>query len=156
VAYLRGDMRDICFDGEFERALLLFTAFGYFEDEENYKVLQNVSRALVKGGLFCFDTINRDAYLKTFLPYSVVEKDNDLMVDMNSFDALTGRNYNKRIIIRNGVRKDAPFFVRLYNLTEIRDLLNRAGLTLCNVYENWDGKPFASTSFRMIMVAKKE
>jgi len=156
VTYLRGDMRDICFDGEFERALLLFTAFGYFEDEENYKVLQNVSRALVKGGLFCFDTINRDAYLKTFLSYSVVEKDNDLMVDMNSFDALTGRNYTKRIIIRNGVRKDAPYFVRFYNLTEIGDLLNRAGLTLCNVYENWDGKPFTSTSFRMIMVAKKE
>jgi len=54
------------------------------------------------------------------------------------------------------VRKDAPYFVRLYNLTEIRDLLNRAGLTLCSVYENWDGKPFASTSFRMIMLARKE
>jgi len=24
------------------------------------------------------------------------------MIDMNSFDALTGRNYNRRIIIRNG------------------------------------------------------
>ena len=85
VTYLRDDMRDISFDGEFERALLLFTAFGYFEDEENYKVLENVSRALVKGGLFCLDILNRDSYLKNFLPYSVVAKGNDFMIDMNSF-----------------------------------------------------------------------
>lgn len=156
VTYLRSDMREISFDCEFERALLLFTAFGYFEDEQNYKVLENVSRALVKGGLFCFDILNRDAFLKNFLPYSVVAKGNDFMIDMNSFDALTGRNYNRRIIIRNGVRKDAPFFVRLYNYTEVKELLIKAGLTPVKVFGNWDGSPFTANSFRMIIIAKKE
>ena len=74
VEYIQQDMREISFLNEFDRVFLLFTSFGYFQDEENFKVLKNVSGALNSGGLFCFDTFNRDAFLKNFLPYIVVEK----------------------------------------------------------------------------------
>lgn len=49
VEYVQGDMREISFKEEFDRVLLLFTAFGYFEDEENFKVLENVAQALKPG-----------------------------------------------------------------------------------------------------------
>ncbi len=153
--FIKQDMRKISFKEEFDRVILLFTSFGYFEDEENFRVLKNVARALKPGGLFCFDTFNRDAFLKNFLPYIVVEKGKDLMIDRISFDGTTGRVYNKRIIIRNGKRKDAPFFVRLYNPTEIMDLLNKAGLTIHKIYADWESKPFTTDSRRMIIIAKK-
>jgi len=53
--------------------------------------------------------------MKNTSPAHVTEKSGELMIDRLSFDTLTGRLYNHRIVIRNGVRKDKPFFVRLYN-----------------------------------------
>lgn len=156
VEYIQKDMREISFKEEFDRVILLFTSFGLFDDEENFKVLENVARSLKSGGLFCFDTFNRDVFLKHFLPYMVVEKGNDLMIDRNTFDSATGRVYNKRIVIRNGKRKDKPFFVRLYNPTEIKDLLSKAGFGIYKMYGDWNAKPFVSDSRRMIIIAKKE
>lgn len=158
VEYIVADMRKILFTfkEEFDRVLLLFTAFGYFGDKDNFIVLKNVANVLKIGGMFCFDTLNRDTLLKRFSPDVVVEKGNDLMIDRRAFDPLTGRLYNKRIMIRNGKRKDASFFVRLYNFTEIKDQLNRAGLEIHKVYEDWNAKPFTTESWRMIIVAAKK
>jgi SAM-dependent methyltransferase len=156
VTYLKGDMRHITFPNQFDRVILMFTAFGYFSDEENFLVLKNIARALKPGGLFCFDTHNRDVFLKGFLPFIVVERGKDLLIDRNSFDTTTGRFINKRIIIRNGRRKDAPFFVRFYNFNEISGLLKKAGLPVQAVYGDWHTKPFTSDSRRMIIIAKKE
>jgi len=155
VKYIQEDMRNISFIEEFNRVLLLFTSFGYFEDEENLKVLKNIADALKPGGLFCFDTANRDEFLKHILPYKVTEKGNDLMIDRITFDSITGRLYNRRIIIRNGKREDKPFFVRFYNPTEIRDLLEKAGLEIYKMYGDWQANPFTSGSTRMIIIAEK-
>ncbi len=156
VKYIQEDMREISFKDEFDRVLLLYTSFGYFEDEENLRVLENVAQALKPGGLFCFDTHNRDVFLKHFLPYIVTEKENDLMIDRITFDSATGRMYNRRIVIRNSKRKDKPFFVRFYNPTELRNLLRDGGFKWCKIYGDWDGNLVTSDSRRMIVVAKKE
>ncbi|MFX0133900.1 MAG: class I SAM-dependent methyltransferase [Candidatus Hodarchaeota archaeon] len=155
VKFIKNDMRKIKFKEEFDRVLLLFTSFGYFEDNENLLVLQNVFNALKPEGLFCFDTFNRDTFLEHFLPYNVVEIGNDLMIDRNTFNSITGRFYNRRIVIRNGKRKDKPYFIRLYNLTELKDLLYRVGFVIYKIFSNWDAKPFTSFSKRMIIISKK-
>jgi len=155
VKYIQKDMREIKFKKEFDRVILLFTSFGYFADEDNFKVLKNVANALKPGGLFCFDTLNRDNFLKHFIPYMVTEKGNDLMIDRINFDSVTGRLCNRRIVIRDGKRNDKPFSIRLYNPTEIRDLLNLAGLKIYKIYDDWDAKSFTTDSRKMIIIAKK-
>lgn len=155
VEYVQQDMREISYAQEFDRVLLLFTSFGYFEDDENFKVLQNVASALKPGGLFCFDIINRDVFLKNLRPFGVTEKGGDLMINRETFDSLTGRVYNRRIVIRDSKRKDTRFFVRLHNATETRDLLGGAGLHLHKIFGSWDGRPFQSYSWRMIILARK-
>jgi hypothetical protein len=75
------------------------------------------------------------------------------MIDRTTFDSRTGRMVNKRIVIRNGKRKDLPYTVRLYNPTEIRTLLGQAGFSNARLYGNWDGEPLTSESRRMIIVA---
>lgn len=77
------------------------------------------------------------------------------MIDRNTFDSVSGKLYSRRIVIRNGKRKDKPLFVRLYNFTEISDLLKRERLGIYKVYEDWDAKSFTSDSRKMIIVAKK-
>jgi SAM-dependent methyltransferase len=155
VDYQQADMREIAFEDEFDWVMLLFTAFGYFPDAENLQVLVNVSRALKKGGQLVFDTLNRDAIAKDFHPAFVIEKEGNLMIDRLSFDSLEGRFYDKRIVIRDGVRKDKPYFVRLYNSNEIKDLLSSAGMLLENVYGSFDRKEFKMDSHRMVVVARK-
>jgi SAM-dependent methyltransferase len=136
--------------------LCLFTAFGYFDDEENLGVLQQVVRALKPGGRFVLDIQNRDFFMKIMLPAIVNEKEGNLMVDRTYFDIETGRLYNRRFVIRDGIRRDKPFFVRLYSLTEIRPLLRHAGLIIDRVLGSWDGQPISLDSGRMIIIARKD
>jgi SAM-dependent methyltransferase len=155
VDYRLGDMRRIDAGASFDRVLLLFTAFGYFSDEENLSVLKNVARALKPGGLFAFDINHRDAALKEFKPFFVVEKEGNLMIDRHTFVPASGRMYNRRIVIRDGIRKDKPFFVRMYSATEIPGLLGQAGLKTLQIYGGWDFEPLTMEARRMMIIAEK-
>jgi hypothetical protein len=64
----------------------------------------------------------------------------------------TGRFHNRRIVIRDGVRKDKPFSVRLYNATEIRDMLNRAELTDYELLDE-NSRPLSANSRRIVAIA---
>jgi SAM-dependent methyltransferase len=155
VHYQQDDMRYINFVNEFDCVMLLFTAFGYFSDEENLQVLVNIKDALIPGGLLIFDTNHRDTFLKNMRPFFVAEKEGNLMIDRISFDSLQGRLYNRRIVIRDGIRKDKPFFIRLYNPNEIQALIIRAGLVLDHIYGGWDAQELSQDSNRIIVVARK-
>ena len=155
VHYQQNDMRTITFDNEFDCVLLLFTAFGYFSDEENLQVLINARNALFARGLLIFDTTHRDTFLKRIQPYYIVEKEGNMMIDRMSFDSLQGRSYNRRVVFRDGVRKDKPFSVRLYNPNEIQSLISRAGLLLEYIYGGWETQELTPESNRMVVIARK-
>ena len=155
INFIQKDMREVVFNEEFDRALLLFTGFGYFSDDQNLEVLKNISKSLVPGGFFCFDTFNRDAFLKDFLPYHVREIRNDLMIDRNTFDPKTGRLIDKRIIIRDGKRKNVPFSIRLYDYNEIEKLIEQGGMKIDRIYGDWDKSHFTMDSKGMKIIAKK-
>jgi SAM-dependent methyltransferase len=154
IDYRQGDMRHISFREEFDRVLLLFTSFGYFEDDENVRVMDNMARALKPGGLLRFDIPNRDVVVKGLPAVEMIDKGVDLMINRLSFDMLSGRFHNRRIVIRDGVRKDKPFSIRLYNATEIRDLLNQAGLEVYKML-GYDSQPLSGDSRGMVIVARK-
>ncbi|MFH1652996.1 MAG: class I SAM-dependent methyltransferase [Pseudomonadota bacterium] len=155
VKYLKGDMRKVKFKREFDRAIMIFTAFGYFDDKDNFRVLKNIHRALKDDGIFCFDTVNKDVFSKQYLPFVVNDKDGDLMIDRNHYDEKKSRIYNERIIVRDGVRRDVDYFLRLYNPNEIRTLLKKAHFSNVAIYADWDGAPFTDEDMRMIIVAHK-
>nr|WP_319538654.1 class I SAM-dependent methyltransferase [uncultured Methanospirillum sp.] len=155
VRYLCADSRSYCEEKTYDCIIHLFSSFGYFSDEENELVIRNVTGTLKEGGLFCLDILNRDTFLKDYPRFSVLEKNGDLMIDRNRFDPVSGRLCNSRIIIRDGIRKDLPFFLRLYNLNEITRILNANGLTIIKRFADWKGNPFDGKSRRMILVAQK-
>ncbi|RPJ28509.1 MAG: class I SAM-dependent methyltransferase [Chloroflexi bacterium] len=154
VDYRQGDMRQINFPEVFDRVLLLFTSFGYFKDDENELVIKNMVSALKPGGYLMLDIQNRDVVLKDLPPADVIEKNGDLLVNRFSFDVLTGRFHNRRIVIRDGIRKDKPFSIRLYNATEVSDLLHGAGLVEYKLLGE-DDQPLSAYSRRIVVIAKK-
>lgn len=155
VRYTQADMRTIEFKDEFDYVMILYTAFGYFPDNENQQILINACHALRRGGYLIFDTPNRDSIVKDIPPFLVMEKEGNLMIDRFTFDGLQGRLYNKRIVFRDGVRKDKPNFVRLYNPNELAVLLPRAGLQMHHLFGGFDGREYSSASRRMVVVAQK-
>jgi len=155
VDYRQGDMRALDFPPTFERVVMMFNSFGYFSDDENLLVLRNIARALLPGGRLGFDIANRDGLLNDFHQHYVTEKEDNLLINRFSFDPISGRLSNDRIVIRDGQRRDRPFSIRLYAVTEMRALLAGAGLALEAVYAEWDASPLEMSSPAMVVIARK-
>ena len=59
VRWIRGDMRRLPFEGEFDAAINLFSSFGYFSREaDDLRTLRGVARALKPGGFFLIELFN--------------------------------------------------------------------------------------------------
>lgn len=153
VTYVEGDMRDLPWTGRFDRVINWFTAFGYFDDEDNRGVLREVHRALRPGGVFALELNNRDRIIRDFQPESVFEHDDVLIVERRRLDPLTGRCATERIIVRDGAIRRVPFFVRLLTYTELRDWLLDAGFAEVAGHDETGG-PLRPDSRRMIAVAR--
>lgn len=154
VDYRQGDMRRLSFFEAFDRILLLFTSFGYFADHDNLQVLQQIARALKAGGLLGFDIPNRDVVVKGLPATDVIEKGRDLVINRLTYDSQSARLHNRRIVIRNGSRKDKPFSIRLYNPTEIKALVAQAGLEPLKILD-YSGEPLSDQSRGMLVMARK-
>jgi SAM-dependent methyltransferase len=108
VTYVHGDMRELPWTGRFDRVVNWFTAFGYFDDEGNRRVLSEVSRALKPGGRFALDLNNRDWIVGHFQPESVHEHEGDMVIERRRLEPLTGRCLTERIVVRDGKVRHVP------------------------------------------------
>ncbi len=155
-----GDMRDIPFTGEFDAVINMFTAFGYFDSEdEDVRVLQAVGNSLKSGGQLLLDTINREWVLANYVQNDWhTDDDGNTFLEHRDFDLVTGRNrVTFGIVTADGTRRESPGHdVRLYTLTELVRLLEAAGLRLSATYGDYDGVPYAINTPRMIVVATKD
>ncbi len=153
VTYVQGDMRQPP-PGPFDRVVNWFTAFGYFDDEDNRRVLAQVAQALRPGGLAAFELNNVVALLRTWQEATVVERDGDLMVDRHRFDPLTCRSLVERTVVRGGRVRHFRFFARMFTFPELRDWLHAAGFSEVAGYGE-DGRPLTDEHRRMIVVARR-
>lgn len=154
VEYIQGDMRSLPFCDRFNCITICFTAFGYFNDNENHLVLAQAYRALKAGGKLLIDIQNLSYILQEFSPDLVTERDGNYMLARTRYDALTNRTYTERIIIRDGQVRRGQYFIRNFTFPEIRDWLLQTGFSVVEGY-GYDGEPLALNSRRMIVVAHK-
>lgn len=154
VEYIEGDMRVLPWTEHFDRIINWFTAYGYFPDDDNRKVLSEAYRALKPGGKLLLDLNNRERILKNYQHAAIVERDGNYMLDRMHYDVLTGRNYNERIIVRDGQIRQMRFFVRFFTYPELATWLQQAGFQQVHGY-NQDGQALDLESRRMIVVADK-
>ena len=152
----QGDMREIPYVEEFDAVINMFTAFGFF-DREELQVLKGVHRALRPGGQFLMDVINREFALADVNHRRWTVENSSYLLEERFFDYFNSRlDLNNRLILHSGEVKEANYSIRLYTLTEMLDMFNKAGLVLTDVYGNFDGELYNAKSPRMILVASKE
>jgi SAM-dependent methyltransferase len=158
VIFLLCDMREIDFSNEFDAVINMFTSFGYLESEaEDEKVLAKVAQALKSGGKFLLDVVNRDRLVRDFQAREWRAADEGwLVLEERTFDHLSGRMETRWVCVaRDGVRYERLSSVRLYTASELRTMLERAGLKVTNLFGDYDGSPYSWDSQRLIVVSCK-
>lgn len=158
VHWVHGDMRNIPYENEFDAVINIFTAFGYFENQdEDQKVLRQVSKALKPGGLFLLETLHREGLMRQYVPHMISYYPEGLIeLEERSFDLLTSRSEVKiTMIYPDGQRKEYGFSHRVYTLTELAQMLTLAGLQVKAYSGAWDGSALTIDSFRLILLSQK-
>ncbi len=165
VNFYTGDMREINFVQRFKGAVLLSHSFGFFNHEENKRVLEGTYNALVKGGKILLDLMNPynlPRFQKTWTEF----KDGYLMSEPHFLDApagvLRGRPAtfidveNGKVILMN---QDALSNndIRMYTALEIREILEEVGYKKIDFFggNKLPRMPYTASSERMVVVATR-
>jgi SAM-dependent methyltransferase len=157
IEFVKGDMRKLPFDKEFDAVVNIFTSFGFFDKEaDDFKVTKGVSRALKKGGLFLLDLKNREYLIRNFQRRRWRQQEDFIMLEDNFFDLFTSRwELTRTLIFENGRKKENSFSLRMYSFTEILSLLKKSGFILESVYGDFDFREYSLDSPRMILISRK-
>jgi SAM-dependent methyltransferase len=127
VEYVQGDMRELAWSERFDLVISWFTSFGYFDDDENRRILAAVRRSLRPGGRFLLELNHGPGLWAGYLSSNVTRRGEDFMTDEHYHDALTGRTHNHRTVVRDGRIQSFRFSNRLFSYPELRDWLIQAG-----------------------------
>jgi SAM-dependent methyltransferase len=132
VTWLRRDMRDLDDLDPFDACVSLYTAFGFFGDEEDQEVLRQVAAALRPGGRLLLDLTNHLGYLRRFPAEVWRETDEAVTRERNRYDALGGVLITARTaFLKQGGAVELPESrVRAYLPHEVQAMLRRAGFAL--------------------------
>jgi SAM-dependent methyltransferase len=149
------DMREIPFENEFDLIVQLFTSFGYFEsDDEDKVVLAHIARALKPGGWYVLDFLNAHRLRKTLQPESRRTLDG---IDVLEQRVIFGERVVKSISITEGGETHRFMeAVRLYSMEELSNMLQAVGLRVHRLFGDYHGEAFVpDTSLRLIFIAQK-
>ena len=132
--FVRGDMREIDYSADFDGVLNWFGSFGYFSDEENRAFLSAAFRALVPGGRFLVEGLNKSWFL-AHLPERLDKTVGKVHLAMRKrFDAEVSRDRSEWTFSRDGAVERHRLNLRVFNGTEIRAWLRRAGFREIEVF----------------------
>jgi len=156
---VRGDMRAMPFpDARFDAVLNLFNSFGYFSEADNARTIAEFARVVKPGGLVLMDMANAAPLVEivTEEPVTSQQVMDLLLTESWHYDPLSGRLYNETHIEKGGKIIERRYDLRIYDLVELDELLDAAGLERVDVYGEFDGSDYdADESARMIVVAEK-
>lgn len=145
----RLDMRRLPFqDSAFDLVASFFTAFGYFEsDEENLGVLREVARVLRPGGWFFFDFLNAEIARRSLagqdeFDEQVLHSGETWRIHRHlSRDGLRAKKIQRKFI-DGELHREIQENVRLFTAEELVAGLDSAGLAVHEIYGDYKGNSF--------------
>jgi SAM-dependent methyltransferase len=154
IRFEHGDMRTPYCDGCADGVVNLFTTFGYFEtDAENRRALAAMTRALRPGGWFVQDFLNAPYVTDHLVPATTRTVDG---VEIRQRRWIEDGRINKEITLtHNGTTDTYHESVRLYLPEELRALHADVGLEVVDAFGDYDGRPHAADSPRLLLHARK-
>jgi len=154
IEFIRNDMRNIDFEGDFDLVINMFTSFGYFDDRDNFNFLKKVHRALKKDGKFIIDVKNG-----VFIRKNLSEKNWEIagdVIELQEFvwiDKNTLKNTWHKI--EDGKMKTRTFCLKMYDKKSLSKILKKAGFKVLKIYGGFDFSKVTDESKRIIAVCEK-
>lgn len=157
--FLKGDMRLLRFNEEFDAAFNAWTSFGYFvKESDDGKVLRGVFRALKPGGLFLIDLASGDWLERNFQARRWDRRGDGgwLLRDTRWLPGKDRSLMDEWTVLRPGRKPiSAKLFLRNYGRARLEKALRRAGLKPIKVWGGLDGRPYRKDSPRLVVLARK-
>ncbi len=139
LALERRDMRRLGYRSEFDAALLMWTSFGYFENEkDNMKSLRAIHKALRPGGKFIIDLINRDWLIRNFQEYGWMEAGKGFVLERRQFDPARSRMHSDWVYVGKNEVERKEIDLRVYSLHELVEMLGQAGFGVVAMFGDKD------------------
>ena len=161
VHFVKSDIRQLAYRDEFDAVVNFGTAFGRFtSDRDDLRMLESVRKSLKSEGKFLIDLLNKEWLMRHFEPnfgeQGRQEKRGSVVLEQITYNLEAGRLENRRTFIgKDGSRVVTFVSLRVYTLTEIKSLIERAGLVYRQVWGGFDGSAYGMDSARMIVLAVK-
>jgi len=156
VRFERGDMRDLTFEAEFDAALNFGGSFGYFDEEDNTRVVSAIGRALRPGGRFLIDMPTPETIFPRFRERLWLGARDVLVLAENRYDHETGRiDSDWTIVSPDGRRETRHSSIRLYTYRELSALLRDAGFERIEGFDPATLESFGLGASRLMLVATK-
>ncbi len=158
VTWRTADMRSLGIEHAFDGVYSFFTSFGYFEDDDNERVLAQVARALRPGGRFLLDVAHRDWLLTHPQQRTWTQReDTALLMEETELELVTSRVHSRQLLIQpeGGTQVTKEFSLRTYTCAELSALLRRHGFTVREVWGGADREPYSKDSRRLVLLSER-
>lgn len=157
VEVIRGDMREFSRPQAFDWVMVMWSTFGYFEDEADHGlVLDLVYQNLREDGCLMLDLVGLEYLCRSLEPVHLTEFDDGrLLIERPVLIDEMTRLENEWLLIEGEQVKRAQFSHRVWSGGEMAQLLSRHGFAVEGVFGDYDGRPYDLNSERMLFVAKR-
>ena len=167
VQFVCQDMRSLELPCRYPAVVSFCDCINYILDEEELSgVFRRVADALEEGGCFFFDFNTRYKYETVMKDEVIAENRDDVsFIWENSYDPAENINeYDVTFFVRDSESGDPDVFRRFeeihlqkgYEWKTIRRMLERAGLSPVQAFDEYTGKPSSDTSERICVLAVKD
>jgi SAM-dependent methyltransferase len=157
VRWVRGDMRDITWDSEFDGAFCFGNSFGYFNREEALRFLSAVARALKPGARFAVETgMVAESILPSLLRTRWHRLGDLLMLSENRYDPSESRLDIDYTFVRGGEVETRPTSSYVFTTGELCRMHADAGLQPLELLGSLNAEPYQMGSPRLLLVSAKK
>ncbi|AKS42947.1 class I SAM-dependent methyltransferase [Wenzhouxiangella marina] len=157
IETVEADMRVFERADAFDLVLVMWTSFGYFENEADHgRVLDRIHASLSAGGRLVLDLVGVEYLARNLQPVHLTEyEDGRILIERPALiDHMTRLDNDWYLIDGDRVHR-THISHRVWSAGEIRRLLSDHGLTVESLLGGYDGEDYDLDAERMIVIARK-
>ncbi len=156
VEFIREDMRRFERPDSYNAIILMYTSFGYFENQnENLKVLINSFHSLSNGGSLIIDLMGKEILARKYQEREWNRIGGDIFLEERKIIKNWTQVENRCIMFDDNQKKEYKFTHWIYSASELSELLYKCGFSNVTIYGSLDGEAYDDKAERLIAVAVK-
>ena len=158
LSFVRADMRTLGAHfktDSFGGVLLLFTSFGYFEDDKDHdSVLTQINSLLQPGGLLVLDYFNLETVQNHLVAHEIIERVGWVFeIDRRIYNGWGEKSI--RFVSTEGKTEHVLERVRAFAPSDLKLMSESAGFSPIGLFGNYQMEALVAGSPRCILVARK-